>query len=301
MPTASQPFRVPLDGAAACPLCGSSRNEPSHRGYVRCSDCRLLRNHPIPSPEEVATYYRQKASRGNYSEDIAAFDAQRADTYRRGLSRLLAVMPGGLRSKAVLDVGCFTGLSLDALRELGGEAYGLEYQPEAAASAAARHPGRVRVGDICSAPDFGRRFDAATMTDVIEHVPDPARALRAVAHLLHDGGWLLVTTPDTGSLMARGLRSAWPSLCPIHHLHLFDRANLARLLHQCGFEVLRACSLWKWYSLEYINWIMPNFNPALARVCSYVPKFLRQFVLPLNGGEMLVLARKQKPALARAA
>jgi SAM-dependent methyltransferase len=177
----------------------------------------------------------------------------------------------------------------------------LEYQPEAAATAAARHPGRVRVGDICSAPAFARRFDAATLTDVIEHVPDPARALRAIAHLLHDGGWLLLTTPDTGSLMAGTLRSAWPSLCPIHHLHLFNRPNLTRLLDECGFEVHHAGSLWKWYSLEYINWVMPNFNASLARLCSYVPKFLRRFVLPLNGGEMLVLAQKRKSALARAA
>ncbi len=102
-------------------------------------------------------------------------------------------------------------------------------------------------------------------------------------------------------MLARIFRSAWPSLCPIHHLHLFNRANLTRLLRECGFEVHHVGTLWKWYSLEYINWIMPNFNASLARLCSYVPKFLRQFVLPLNGGEMLVLARNRKPALVRAA
>ena len=301
MPTASEQTRVLPGDSAACPVCGSLRHEPAHAGYVRCRGCRLLWNDPFPSPDEIAAYYRQKASDGNYSGGIAVFDAQRADTYRRSLSRLTAAMPDGVWGKAVLDVGCFTGLSLDVLRGLGGEAYGLEYQPEAAAKAAARHPGRVRVGDICSAPDFARRFDAATLTDVIEHVPDPARALRTVAGLLHDGGWLLLTTPDTGSLLAGLLRSTWPSLCPIHHLHLFNRGNLTRLLHECGFEVHHAESLWKWYSLEYINWIMPNFNASLARLCSYVPKVLRRFVLPLNGGEMLLLARKRKASLARAA
>jgi 2-polyprenyl-3-methyl-5-hydroxy-6-metoxy-1,4-benzoquinol methylase len=301
MRTASSEFPVSSDASFTCPVCGSIRNEPTYPRYVRCSTCHLLRNEPFPSSEEIAAYYQQKASSGNYSDAIAVFDAQRADTYRRSLSRLLTLMPGGLQGKSVLDVGCFTGLSLDVLKQLGGEAYGLEYQPEAAAIANSRHPGHVCVGDICSAPDFARPFDAVTMTDVIEHVPDPARALRTVTHLLHDDGWLLLTTPDTGSLMARCLRSAWPSLCPIHHLHLFNRANLARLLQTCGFEVARACSLWKWYSLEYINWIMPNFNPSLARVCSFVPKYLQRFVLPLNGGEMLIVARKRKPALARAA
>ncbi len=291
------------DGAIdTCPICGPSRHELAYRGYIRCLGCRLLRNHPFPTSEEIAAYYRQKASHGNYSAaGVAVFDAQRADTYRRGVNQLLRRMPDGLRGKAVLDVGCFTGLSLDVLQGLGGIAYGLEYQSEAAAIASVRHPGRVRDGDICAGLDFGRQFDAATMTDVIEHVPDPVRALGAIAHLLSDGGWLLLTTPDTGSLMARALRSAWPSLCPIHHLHLFDRNNLARLLDLCGFKVVSIISLWKWYSLDYINWVMPNFNASLAKVCAAVPKFLRKFVLPLNGGEMLVVARKQAPAVTRAA
>ena len=49
--------------------------------------------------------------------------------------------------------------------------------------------------DITDIPEPGASFDAVMCTEVLEHVPDPIRALRELARLLKPGGTLIVTAP----------------------------------------------------------------------------------------------------------
>jgi 2-polyprenyl-3-methyl-5-hydroxy-6-metoxy-1,4-benzoquinol methylase len=114
-----------------------------HAAYYRCHSCGGLRNEPFPSPGEVERYYAEKSAAGNYSRSIAAFDEQRKGVYRSYLRALERETGLRLAGAAVLDVGCFKGLSLEALAEAGASPYGLEYQPEAARIAGSRFPGRI--------------------------------------------------------------------------------------------------------------------------------------------------------------
>ncbi len=54
--------------------------------------------------------------------------------------------------------------------------------------------GDVRA-DIVALPFRPGAFDAVKATEVLEHVPDPAAALRECARVLHAGGHLVVTVP----------------------------------------------------------------------------------------------------------
>lgn len=224
---------------------------------------------------------------------METFDRFRKAVYRRAIEQLLKSCPAGLKNKNVLDVGCFTGLSLEVIQENGAIAYGIELQAEAARLAEAKSPGRVRSADICAPLPFPEKFAAVTMTDVVEHLRDPLAALESLGQSMENGGLLLVTTPNTGSVVAHVLGRYWPSRCPIHHLYLFNPSNLGLLLEQAGFEIVRSAPLWKTYSLEYVVWLLPSLSPALGRVARFIPKFMQKLVLPFNGGEMLIVARKR--------
>ena len=52
------------------------------------------------------------------------------------------------------------------------------------------------------------------------------------------GNWLYLETPDAGSGVARVLRSAWPPLAPVEHIHLFSATAL-----QCVLLALHAPAL----------------------------------------------------------
>jgi hypothetical protein len=94
--------------------------------------------------------------------------------------------------------------------------------------------------------------------------------------VLKPDGYLLLTTPDTSSAMARLLGRHWPSYSSIHHLHLFERRNLERLLRQEGFDPFYSKPLWKTYLLEYVRWILQHQHPGAAAVLKALPRFLSQ-------------------------
>lgn len=52
-------------------------------------------------------------------------------------------------------------------------------------------------GDATALPFEDERFDAVTMFDLIEHVPDDAAAMAEARRVLRPGGLLLVSTPHT--------------------------------------------------------------------------------------------------------
>jgi len=51
------------------------------------------------------------------------------------------------------------------------------------------------VSDICSIPVPDGSFDAILCSEVLEHLPDPIRALEELVRVLRDGGELIVTAP----------------------------------------------------------------------------------------------------------
>ena len=150
--------------------------------------------------------------------------------------RAVANLPAGDR---LLDVGCGNGEFVAAAVAAGWRATGIDVDP--AAVAQGRAVGldlAVETIDAHAArePD---RYDALTLSHVVEHVPDPVVFLRTARRLIRPGGHLWVATPN---LMATGHRlfgAHWMALDPPRHLVLFDAASLTRALSEAGFGRVR--------------------------------------------------------------
>jgi SAM-dependent methyltransferase len=104
----------------------------------------------------------------------------------------------------ILEIGCGTGTVLSALREAGYRMVGVEMHGELARRAAERNPdSAIYALDIFDPPPELRRhgpFDVVAALDVVEHLPEPERFLRAGAALLRSGGLLMGTVPALGAL-----------------------------------------------------------------------------------------------------
>jgi 2-polyprenyl-6-hydroxyphenyl methylase/3-demethylubiquinone-9 3-methyltransferase len=99
----------------------------------------------------------------------------------------------GLR---VLDVGCGTGVFCEALAEDGAIVTGVDLANNAVLFAA-RRAKELRLPiryEVCAASSMNERFDAVTVMEVIEHVPDYAAFLRECASRVKPGGILVVST-----------------------------------------------------------------------------------------------------------
>jgi SAM-dependent methyltransferase len=117
------------------------------------------------------------------------------------LERRLAIvfdelLPGGWRSKLVLDAGCGTGsFSARACQE-GARVVSLDVGLNLLAHTARRCGSQGVVGSVCELPFAAGTFDVVVSSEVIEHTPSPAQAIHEMGRVLRPGGQLVVTVPN---------------------------------------------------------------------------------------------------------
>ena len=114
-----------------------------------------------------------------------------------------------LAGRRALDMGCGAGLLAEPLARLGAAVTGVDAAPELIAAARAHAEGAglaidYRAGGVEAVA--GERFDLVVSFEVIEHVPDPAGFVAALAAALAPGGLMLLSTPN---------RTAWSRLAMV--------------------------------------------------------------------------------------
>lgn len=152
------------------------------------------------------------------------------------LKTLAALQPPGGWTR-ILDVGCGDGLFFDQLMPFG-EVEGVE---ASAASVSEHGPYRSRI-HICSFDENfqpGKQFTLILMLDVLEHLADPAAALRRALALLAPGGMVLATVPAFNSL--------WTNHDVINeHVTRYTCRTLRRLAMQAGLEIQAERYFFQW-------------------------------------------------------
>ncbi len=213
-------------------------------GYdlIHCRRCGFKHIVPIPSERELEAIYREEYYSKEkplyiqrYKEDIEWWNL----VYDGWLDTLEAMVPPARRR--LLDVGSGPGLFLLRAKERGWDTLGVE--PSAQAADHARSLGLEIVQEPFSerlTSSLGT-FGAVTMTEVLEHIPDPAALLRTARSLLEPGGALLVLVPNDDNPFQRAAtrvlgKPAW-WVAPPHHINYFDPETLARLVERSGFSV----------------------------------------------------------------
>lgn len=224
--------------ASFCPACGHDGHGRaiSVRGYqyLICSRCGSARLDPLPSLGAGDLYdqgYFFQSLQGGY-QDYGADELLHRRNARERLARIEAngVAPPG----RILDVGCAHGFFLDEALRRGWRTSGVEISPYAGPIARSRGHEVFETLDAALREGAGR-FDAVSFFQVLEHLPDPAAALRAAAALLRPGGLLIVETWDLSSWTARLSGKRWQQIYPPTVIHLFTRAGLFDLAARTGF------------------------------------------------------------------
>ena len=223
-----------------CPLCGGAerRRLVTRRGWdvVRCRSCGLVFVWPQPAAAELEALY----SSGAYHAEVD--EAERRRTFARRLREIEALKPERGR---LLDVGCSKGYFVEAARDAGWDAVGVELNRNAVEEARSRGLD-VRHGDLAGQDFAEASFDVVTLFDLIEHSPDPVATLAQCRRLLRPEGFLIVTTPDVGGLVPRVTYNlfgrtlgAWGHPTPPGHLVEFSRRTLLQAIDRAGLEIVR--------------------------------------------------------------
>jgi SAM-dependent methyltransferase len=229
-------FEVAFEGPdRLCPLSGLFR-------LVRCRGCGSYYQNPRPDSKELESYYLE-----DYLAFQAAIDTERSILKRidrrYGIHKKCRLLlkerpaPGKL-----LDIGCATGLFLSSMKERGWDVLGIELNEKAAAYAREQLGLDVLTAAFENTSFEPHQFDAVTLWDVLEHLPDPVLTLEKISTILRPGGILIIHLPNPDSREAKTFGPYWVGWDLPRHLNLFTFNGLSGLLKRRGFRIHRLVS-----------------------------------------------------------
>lgn len=223
-----------------------------------------------------------------------AYAAAYADLYDRHwwwraredfLLKRLEKQARGRSDLRILDIGCGDALFFDHLSEFG-EVRGIE--PDARQLSDGCWRSVIHAGTLDDFP-AGETFDWLLMLDVLEHIREPAPALRRAAELAAPGASLFVTVPAFEALWTRHDEVN-------RHFARYDRSGLARLLRTAGWEPVELAYFFHWPAplkllVKLAEAMFPG-EPAVERV---PPAPINRAALALSRLEQRLLGRLPLP------
>ena len=239
-----------------CNVCGEHemiRLLYHKRGYsiVQCKTCSLVYVNELPSRVELDTIYSAdffqvgtKFTRHSQSPNF--LNAQER------VKRLMSLPGVGLEKW--LDVGCATGDFVSAAKPFVAEANGIEISHYAASQAQARGAYNVFVGDFLEVDVGTNQYDVVSMWDFIEHVRDPTANLQKAFDVLKPGGYLVLSTGNIESAMAKLTGRFWHLMIPPRHLHFFSPSTIRYMLTAAGFNSISIVHSGKRVPLDFVIW-----------------------------------------------
>ena len=118
--------------------------------------------------------------------------------YREKMRAIHTIAPD-LPFASILEVGGGQG-GLTTLLYPKSHITNLDFEPKFAQATCNQQPNiRFVCGDATQLPFPDNSFDAVTMFDVLEHIPDDCRAVAEALRVLKPNGFLLVSTPDAST------------------------------------------------------------------------------------------------------
>jgi ubiquinone/menaquinone biosynthesis C-methylase UbiE len=228
----------------ACPACGARRPRDLAEEFgiaiARCEACDLVYTR-TPLPESQGHYgTSREAVVAKYSRIFRGEAPHPRDAnYHEHLAQLERLRgPGDL-----LDVGAHCGFFLRVAREGGWRTVGVEPSAVNAELAREQFGLDVRTGFLEDLELPAESFDVVTLTDVLEHVPQPGVLLREIARVLRPGGRVFIKVPNVRYVLAkqRLLGRARMAVDDVfdarEHLVYYSDATLGNVLAEAGFEV----------------------------------------------------------------
>jgi SAM-dependent methyltransferase len=234
---------------SACPICHSEKVlEDFHVQHIpatfdvaeqemhisHCESCGFLFQNPLLEQASSSEHYVENS---NYtlepSEGYWKAKENQLKWIEEGTAAIgfLDYLESKKRSKSILEIGCAVGAILKLSQQKGWVSEGLEPSPVACRYAREQYKLDVREGTI----ENLKQLDASVvlLSHVLEHIPNPTLALRAIANSATLATVLAVEVPDISRPKIRGGTTFW--LC--EHVNYFSPETLTHCALDAGWQL----------------------------------------------------------------
>ena len=301
-----------------CPNCGADSyvllfSTQDLFDYVKCKVCGFVYAVQMITHEARTMIYGGLTGTGIVevccSSSGRAADAQR---FSLPLQLIRKYQQGG----HLLDVGCGVGNFLHQARESGFSVDGIETHEEFRKAAREQYGIEVKTGIFEEMEWPENHFQVVTMWETLEHIYNPKGAIQRAFEILSPKGILAISVPNLANFGFLFMRE-YSAHRGGEHINFFSPATLARMLTDCGFNVVETHTtdntdwpaILKLLNLEvdrmycYSNvGSQPDQAPPTPFIAEHEAAFLKKIIFPFlsryerktgRGGGITMLAQKK--------
>jgi 2-polyprenyl-3-methyl-5-hydroxy-6-metoxy-1,4-benzoquinol methylase len=230
-----------------CPICNSEEFTPwlvsndyflsgEEFTIVRCKQCGFLFTNPRPTEQGSKRYYESKDYISHSNASGGAFEKLYQLVRKITIRKKVNLVNGFVSEGRILDIGCGTGTFLNAIRNKGFSATGIE--PNKSAREYASSNFGLQVFEALNAGQFPpKSFTVITLWHVLEHIYPLDETFKEMHRLLDDSGVLVIALPNPESMDARMYERFWAGYDLPRHIYHFTPATAAQLFFKYGFSV----------------------------------------------------------------
>lgn len=198
---------------------------------------------PTPHWNDSQAYYET-----TYKDPLLCTDKKNIDREIHWLDStlhddILDILNRTARGCRVLDLGCGSGYFVDYLRGNGWDAHGIDPNvPEDKSEAPEDKNGIEQTTLDDYLKKMPKPFDAITLVNVLEHIPQPHEVLTKLHRILKPMGIIIVRVPNDFSVLQMAAHrwmdeNKWWISDPDHQ-NYFDFITLERTLAFTGYEMI---------------------------------------------------------------
>ena len=232
-----------------CPLCSSEKiglqfnctdHFVSNKEFLvfKCERCGFSFTQDYPEESEIARFYESDnyISHNDTSEGFSnkLYRFSRSIMLRRKKKLIQNIT--GLKKGNILDIGSGTGHFVNAMKNAGWRAKGIEINENARNFAITHFDVNITTPDKIPAIEADA-FDCVTLWHVLEHFHDPYKYISEIYRLVKPGAICVIALPNCSSYDAEHYKRFWAAWDVPRHLWHFNPTTFRNFSEQSGFKL----------------------------------------------------------------
>jgi 2-polyprenyl-3-methyl-5-hydroxy-6-metoxy-1,4-benzoquinol methylase len=259
---------------------------------VACRNCELVFLSPRLTEESIfklyqdRSYYQSSVSGQGYDEYMNV-----RENWHKTFDRRLRIIQEFKPEGRILDVGCGPGFFMEVAERKGYDVWGLDPSSYIVGVAQERFGARVRKGTLETAAFENQSFDVIVSFDTFEHIYKPLTFLDASRELLASKGILVITTPNTMSLLARITGRRWVSFKIPEHVFYWSPSTISEAMRG-RFRVLRIKNAGQYATLSFLVRRLFRLRSEATGLLRKALVLLSKISIYSDNGSITVVAEK---------
>lgn len=141
-------------------------------------------------------------------------------------------------------------------------------------------------------PFKNNSFNVVIIKHIVEHLPDPQKAIQEIARVTEPGGTLILATPNLDSLLKPWKGGKWIGYQDPTHISLKRPAEWLAIIRSAGFSPLKVFSDGFW-DVPYVRFVPSQIQKLFFGSLGGFQAITGLVFLPYRWGEsVIVIARK---------